>query len=217
MAFAKEPKGDRLFEKHFPAAYFTSALRMLNEKSLLAAYQGKDIVRLTRTAALGDEYFTIRIEKKTNDVISVVYKETHRLYQGRVDTSATTYSYDRLEFDSTNNEYQIVSYARFLLGTGPYRDSILVSGRKAVNPIARQDTMRLNIAQWNQLIGLINRNAYVKLSPVDTAARVDGHDYLLELHTKDGYYVVDRFVPSDKVFLEGVDFILNLVGKRPDE
>lgn len=222
LAFAALPSGDLpLFMKYFPDEYFTKALRMLDEGPMASSYGGTDVIRLTYTAALGDAYFTVRIEKSGNDV-SIVHKVSHYLWTtthiDSVDTdSLTSYSYDRLEFDSTRNEYQMVSYTSYLhLDSEPYRNSLLVTGRKSINPILKKEVINLELDQWNHLIDLLNDKSYLIMDPVDTAARIDGHDYLLELQTQNGYYVVDRFVPDQGPYLDIVSSILKLVGREPE-
>lgn len=199
--FPEEVKQNRDF---YPDA-FTGILKQLGEGSLDDKYFGHEIVRLTVVRSFRN-HFTILIEETDSGVI-LIEKETYRDSRPVNNGDTTKITYDVIELDSVTGKYMEVR--KYLpLGTGPAIE--IETNRKVIDPILSKASIKLESKDWNNLSRLLDRTSFWEMYPVDTIYGNDGNFFILETHSEDGYYVVDRWSPKDGDFKTIVDYIIGL-------
>ncbi len=199
--FPKEVKQN----KDFYADGFTCILKQLGEGSLADKYSGHEIVRLTVVKSFGS-HFTILIEETNNGVI-LTEKETYRDSRPVNNGDTTRITYDVIELDSVTGKYMEVR--KYMpVGTGPAIE--IVADRKVIDPIIKNESKELETKDWNNLSKLLNNTSFWEMYPADSIQGFDGNHFIIETHSKDGYYVVDRWSPNDGEFKTIIDYIIGL-------
>jgi hypothetical protein len=200
--FPKELEQD----SSFYAEGFADKLKQLDEKSLSDKYRGDEIVRLTAIRSFSN-HFTISIERTDNEV-RLTEKETFRDSRPLNDGDTTRITYNIIEFDSLTGKYMDVRKS-MTVGTGPAIEIEIV--RKVVDPLLKNETRKIKPEDWNGLTKLLDNTSFFEMCPVDTIAMgFDGHHFVLETHSKNGYFVVDRWSPRDGDFKTIIDYIIGL-------
>lgn len=70
--------------------------------------------------------------------------------------------------------------------------------RMPVDPLLKNESKKVKLKDWNNLIKLLDSTSFYQMYPADTIAMgFDGNHYMLETHSKNGYYVVDRWSPRE--------------------
>lgn len=207
--FPKEIQGNSRSES-FYADGKTSILKRLAEKSLCNKYSGRDIIRLTAIKSFANHY-SITVSKDIDKIV-LTEKETLRDGKSIKSSDTTRYIEQHIEFDSVSNNYVLIKIA-YLIGI----DSTEELERKVVDPIVEYRNQDLEIKTWNELVKIINDNSFYDMSTAEGSFGLDGHHFLLETHTKNGYYVVDRWSPKDGNFKTIVDFIIGLTDREPEK
>jgi hypothetical protein len=192
----------------FPADEYSDLLKQLDEKSLADKYRGYEIVRLTVRRSF-QTHFTILIER-TEDGVNLTEKETYGDARTVNNGDTTKITYDIIELDSVSGKYFEVR--KFMpMGDGPIEVEI---ERKIVDPLLKNKATKLETVAWNSLTELLNQASFWKMFPVDSTRGFDGSHYILETHSENGYYVVDRWSPKAGDFKKITDYIIGLSSIR---
>ena len=139
--------------------------------------------------------------------MTLTEKETYRISRSVNDGDPTKFTYDVIEFDSvTNNYIQVRKYMS--IGT----DSVIEfeTQRKIIDPIIRNESIELRSEDWNNLSKLLSKASFWEMYPADSTPGFDGHHFILETHSENGYYVVDRWSPDSGEFKTIVDYLIGL-------
>jgi len=199
--FPNEVKQNR----DFYADGFADVLKQLGEESLVDKYSGHEIVRLTVVRSFRN-HFTILIEETNNGVI-LTEKETYRDSRPVNNGDTTRVTYDVIELDSVTGKYMEVR--KYMpIGTGPAIE--IVADRKVIDPIIKNESKELETKDWNNLSKLLNNTSFWEMYPADSIQGFDGNHFIIETHSEDGYYVVDRWSPKDGDFKTIIDYIIGL-------
>lgn len=200
--FPKEIERD----SSFYADGFAAKLKQLDEKSLADKYRGNEIVRLTAIRSFSN-HFTISLERTDNGV-QLIEKETYRDSRPFNNGDTTRITYNIIEFDSLTGKY--VNVRKYMtVGIGPATE--IEIERKVVDPLLKNESKKIKSEDWNGLAKLLDNASFFEMYPVDTIAMgFDGHHFVLETHSKNGYYLVDRWSPRDGDFKTIIDYIIEL-------
>jgi hypothetical protein len=178
--------------EQFSIDWYVKILKQLDEKSLIDNYHGHEIIRLTVVSSFSN-HFTILIESTDNGV-HLTEKETYRNSRSVNNGDTTKITYDIIEFDSLTGKYfEVRKYMP--VGAGPIVE--IETERKIVNPLLKDKSIKLRTEDWNNLAKLLSKTSFWAMHPADTSVGFDGDYYILETHTKDGYYVVERWSPEN--------------------
>lgn len=189
---------------------YARILRQLGEESLSKAYLNKDVVRLTVFPTF-DAYFTIRIERLECGDIRLIQKGTYKRGWAAEFDSAKSYVVHRIEYDSIANSYFHVKVRETWQGeTKEYHF------KKPVNPITSNSEVILKREDWSNFVSQLNKSGYYSMPTQISKWGFDGSHYLIETHSKAGYYVVDRWSPDNGPFKDIVNYMLHLA-KRDTE
>jgi hypothetical protein len=193
-------------DNHFYADRFVDKLKQLDEKSLVDKYCGHEIIRLTAVRSFRN-HFTVLIERTENGVL-LTEKETYRDSRPVNNGDTTKFTYDIIEFDSLTGKYMDVR--KFMpVGTGSAIEVEIE--RKAVDPLLNNKSKEISTEEWNNLTKLLDNTSFFEMYPADSTTMVfDGHHYLIEIHSKNGYYVVERWSSESGDFKTIVDYIVGL-------
>ena len=191
-------------KKHFNADWYSDLLKQLGEKSLADRYYGHEIIRLTAIRSFKN-HFSILLVNKENEV-QLTIKETYRDTRPVDNGDTTKITFDIIEFDSVTGKYFDVR--KFMsIGNNPIDGEI---ERKPIDPLLKNETTKLKTSDWNDLTKLLKTTSFWTMQPTDSIQGFDGSHYILETHSKDGYYVVDRWSPKSGDFKTIIDYIIGL-------
>jgi hypothetical protein len=193
--------------EHFNSDHYTEILKRLGEESLSDKYEGKEVFRLTAIKSFSNP-FTIRIERDGNK-ITITEKEAYKTnLKATTNDSTKTIITEHLEFDTARNEYVVVKISnQFVKGTINELD------RTKINPIIKDKTETLGTKKWNEILRLVNEMEFFNMRTQLGMTGDDGTHYLIETHSNDGYYVVDRWSPKNGDFKDLVDYIIALTDR----
>jgi len=199
--------------KHFHADSYKKILRQLDEKSLADKYRGHEIIRLTSIRSFSN-HFTILIER-TDDGVQLIEKETYRDSRPFSNEDTTKIIYNVIEFDSLTGKYMDVR--KFMpVRTGPAIE--IEIERKPVDPFLKNESTTIKPEDWNSLTELLDNTSFFEMSPTDsTVWGFDGHHFVLETHSKNGYYVVDRWSLREGDFKKILDYIIGLTNLKSED
>lgn len=189
---------------------FADILRQLSEKSLADKYRGHEIIRLTVIQSFRN-HFTIIIERTDNGV-QLTEKETYRDSRPVDNGDTTKLTYDIIEFDSLAGKYMEVR-KHLPKGTNPIE---IETARKVIDPIIKKNSTKLKSNDWNTLCKTLDRTSFWEMYTADSVHGFDGNHFILETHTRDGYYVVDRWSPKEGDFKIITDYIIGLSSYKDD-
>jgi len=197
--------------EHFYAEGFEDILKRLYEKSLADKYRGHEIVRLTVVRSFRN-HFAILIEKTDNGIL-LTEKETYRDSRPVENGDTTKITYDIIEFDSVTGKYMEVR--KYMpVGTGPIE---IETERKVIDPLIKTKSRDLKPNDWNALTKILDSSSFWKMYPADSLTGFDGNHFILETHTLDGYYVVDRWSQRNGDFKKIIDYIIGLSTYKEQE
>lgn len=198
-------------EDHFPADSYADKLKQLDEKSLANKYRGHEIIRLTVLKSFSN-HFTILIER-TDKGIRLTEKETYRQSRTVHSEDTTKIIYNVIEFDSLTGKYMDVR--KFMLVGNAIE---IEMERMPVEPLLKNESKKVKLKDWNNLIKLLDSTSFYKMYPADTIAMgFDGNHYMIETHSKNGYYVVDRWSPREGNFKKIIEYIVGLTDRTDSE
>jgi hypothetical protein len=190
--------------ERFPADKYEHVLKQLDEKSLADKYREHEIIRLTAIRSFRN-HFTIIIEKTDNGV-QLTEKETYPDSRPVDNGDTTKLTYDIIEFDSLTGKYMEVR-KYWPMGINPIEVEL---ERKVINPIVKKESTKVSSVDWNALSKMLDRASFWEMNSTDSVQGFDGHHYILETHTKAGYYLVDRWSPRGGEFKTIIDYIIGL-------
>ncbi len=165
----------------FSLQWFSFNLQTMKEPILYSQYLGKEIYRFSWFRSF-DPPVTITLEKDQGEYF-IITKKTNRLF------------------------YQ--SPTRLLY----YRDNI-VAGIKDTLPLYLQINQRKQIekSQYKTFVDILKQTEFTCISPrgIENVG-VDGSEWIIEVHNKNGYYYVDRHSPQDSTPLRKLgEYLINL-------
>ncbi len=196
--------------KHFHAHSYAEIIRQLNEKSLADRSRGHEIIRLTSIRSFSN-HFTILIER-TDEGVLLTEKETYRDSRPSDNGDSTKIIYNVIEFDSLTGKYMDV---RKFMPVGKCPGIEIEIERKTVNPLLKNESRAIKREDWNRLTKLLDDTSFFEMLPTDnTALGFDGNHFVLETHSKNGYYVVDRWSPKEGDFKRILDYVIGLTDRK---
>jgi len=176
---------DKTLNKNSRAEYYSNVLRRLKEEPLSDRFRDMEVIRLTVLKSFGNPS-TIVIQRQGSKIL-LVEKETYP--DKRVVSVDTTIGpiYECIEFDSIKHAYELVKRIHILKS-----DLTREIERLSIDPLTKRREMKLDSEKWNNLVGLLNENSFMGRPNEMEATGFDGTRFLLEIHSKGGYYAIDR-------------------------
>jgi hypothetical protein len=153
--------------------------------------------------------------ERTDEGVQLTEKETYRDSRPLNNGDTTKIIYNVIEFDSLTGKYMDVrKYMPF--GTGPAIE--IEIERKSVDPLLKNKSKAIKPEDWNSLTKLLDDTSFFEMLPTDsTSSGFDGHHFVLETHSKNGYYVVDRWSPRAGDFKKILDYIIGLTNQKSED
>lgn len=189
----------------FDSDLYTKLLHQLHEKSLSRNFSGTETIRLTVKRTFKNN-FMIRVEKRDDGRFILAEKE---LWRGKDVTEPGNYMVaSHIQFDSTKNTFFKVKVL--------YKDPPLELGREEFEPVSMSSEREITEEQWNNLVNLFDEKSFYSMGPRTYEPVFDGDGYLIETHSENGYYLVDRWSPKNGGFADIVDYLVSLAGREPE-
>lgn len=190
----------------FNADVYSELLHQLHEKSLSDKFSGTEIVRLTVKKTF-ENHFMIKIEKRDDGKFMLTEKEVWR-GKGFIVDSANHMISSHIQFDSAVNKFFKVKLL--------YKNPPVELQREEIEPVSKSSTREITEDQWNNLIMLLDKGSFNLMRPRVPEFGFDGNLYLIETHSKKGYYLVDRWSPDKGTFKDIVDYLVSLTGREAE-
>lgn len=130
-------------------------------------------------------------------------KEVWRDRNSTIDSTHYMISSD-VQFDSAANKFFKVKIL--------YKNPPVELQREEIEPLIKNSTKEITEDQWNKLIMLLDKGSFYSMRPRVPEFGLDGNLYLIETHSKNGYYLVDRWSPDKGGFKDVVDYLVSLRG-----
>jgi hypothetical protein len=195
---------DTTKDEFFNADVYSELLHQLHEKSLSDRFCGTEIVRLTVKTTFKN-HFMIKIGKRDDGRFFLTEKEVWRDKGFTVDSANYMVS-SHIQFDSAANKFFKVKMV--------YKNPPLELQREEIEPVSRRSSKEITEDQWNNLVMLLDKGSFYSLRPRIYEFGFDGNWYLVETHSKNGYYLVDRWSPDNGGFKDVVDYLVSLTGRE---
>jgi hypothetical protein len=190
----------------FDADGYSELLHQLHEKSLSDKFSGAEIVRLTVKNTF-ENHFVIKVEKHDDGRFMLTEKEVWRDKGFTVDSANYMIS-SHIQFDSTVSKFFKVKVL--------YKNPPVELHREEIEPVSKSSTKEITEDQWNNLIMLLDKGPFNLMRPRVPELGFDGNLYLIETHSKKGYYLVDRWSPDKGAFKDIVDYLVSLTGREAE-
>jgi hypothetical protein len=190
----------------FDADIYSELLHQLHENSVSDRFSGNEIVRLTVKKTFKN-HFMIKIEKHDEGRFMLTEKEVWRDRGFTVDSANYMVS-SHLQFDSTVNKFFKVTLL--------YKDPPVELYREEIEPVSKSYSKEITEDQWNDLVLLLDDRIFYTMRPRVQEFGFDGNLYLIETHSKNGYYFADRWSPKKGDFKDIVDYIVSLTEREAE-
>lgn len=128
--------------------------------------------------------------EKTANGIILYRKKLKHLNQDQFKTSDNSWSYPKRLYNESKFEY------------------------------AKNDSRKIELKTWDDLTKRIKDNKLWQMGTYKFSTGVDGAMWLIEIHSKDGWYLAERHSPTieqDKGFMDVGQLILKLAGLQKEE
>lgn len=184
---------------------YSELLYQLHEPSLSDKFNGSEIIRLTVKKTF-QAHFMIKVEKRVDGRFILTEKEVWR-EKGYIDSANNMIS-SVIQLDSTLNKFFKVKLL--------YADLPVELHREEIEPVVKYSTKEITADQWNKLVALLDSESFYSMGPRILEFGLDGNLYLIETHSKNGYYLVDRWSPEKGGFKDIVDYLISLTEREPE-
>ena len=186
--------------------------KFFQHKPLHKKYLGNSILRLTFINSF-DNHYSFELEKKDSEIL-FIEKEIHKSHiRSSIDSSFNDRKNKQFYYEGTSED---LYFDEEMNSVVKEKRSISSSDKSKIIEVVKFDPIvffkqqKLSKIEWNRMIKLINSDAFWTLYPTKEREFLDGYSLLIEIHTKEGYFLVERGNPSEKIIIDLTNTIKEL-------